>query len=56
MRNFTIYLALSLCLFASKLLAQETTTKDDQAKQTFEAKAKAIGDKIEKSPPKKKLL
>lgn len=37
MRNFTIYLALSLCLFASKLVAQET----------FETKAKAIGDKIE---------
>ena len=36
MRNFTIYLALSLCLFASKLLAQETNTKDEQAKQTFE--------------------
>jgi len=48
MRNFTIYLALSLCLFASKLLAQETNSKDEQAKQTFEAKAKAIGDKIEK--------
>jgi hypothetical protein len=48
MRNFTIYLALLLCLFASKLLAQETNTKDEQAKQTFEAKAKVIGDKIEK--------
>lgn len=37
MRNFTIYLALSLCLFASKLVAQET----------FESKAKAIAVKIE---------
>lgn len=37
MRNFTIYLALSLCLFASKMVAQET----------FESKAKAIADKIE---------
>jgi hypothetical protein len=48
MRNFTIYLALSLCLFTSKLLAQETNAKDEQAKQTFEAKARTIGDKIEK--------
>ena len=38
MRNFTIYLALTLCLFASKMLAQET----------FEARAKAIALKIEK--------
>lgn len=37
MRNFTIYLALSLCLFASKLVAQES----------FESKAKAIAAKIE---------
>jgi hypothetical protein len=37
MRNFTIYIALAACLFASKLLAQET----------FEAKAKAIAEKIE---------
>ena len=37
MRNFTIYLALFLCLFASKILAQET----------FEAKAKSIALKIE---------
>ena len=48
MRNFTIYFALLLCLFVSKLTAQETNTKGEQAKQTFEAKAKAIGDKIEK--------
>ena len=38
MRNFTIYLALLLCLFASKMVAQET----------FESKAKAIANKIEK--------
>ena len=38
MRNFTIYLALLLCLFASKMVAQET----------FEGKAKAIANKIEK--------
>ena len=37
MRNFTIYLALILCLFASKIVAQET----------FEAKAKTIALKIE---------
>lgn len=37
MRNFTIYLALSLCLLASKLVAQES----------FETKAKAIATKIE---------
>ena len=37
MRNLAIYLALSLCLFASKLLAQDT----------FVQRAKAIADKIE---------
>ena len=37
MRNFTIYLALFLCLLANKTMAQET----------FEAKAKAIAEKIE---------
>lgn len=37
MRNFTIYLALILCLFVSKIVAQET----------FEAKAKSIALKIE---------
>ncbi|WP_396167582.1 hypothetical protein [Flavobacterium sp.] len=36
MRNFIIYLTLSLCLLASKLVAQET----------FESKAKAIAEKI----------
>ncbi len=38
MRNLTIYLALILCIFASKMIAQETT---------FEARAKAIANKIE---------
>lgn len=38
MRNFTIYLALLLCLFASKMVAQET----------FESKARTIANKIEK--------
>jgi len=56
MRNFTIYLALSLCLFASKLVAQDKDNKDAQTTQTFETKAKAIGDKIEKSQLKKKQL
>ena len=37
MRNFTIYLALLLCLFASKMLGQET----------FEKRAKNIASKIE---------
>jgi len=37
MRNFTIYIALAACLIASKLSAQET----------FEAKVKAIAEKIE---------
>ena len=36
MRNFTIYLALLLCLLANKAVAQET----------FEAKARAIAEKI----------
>lgn len=38
MRNFTIYLALILCLFASRIVAQENT---------FEARANAIATKIE---------
>ncbi len=37
MRNFTIYLALMLCLFATKLMAQDT----------FVSRAKAIAEKIE---------
>lgn len=38
MRNFSIYLVVTLCLFASQLVAQET----------FETKAKTIAEKIEK--------
>jgi len=45
MRNFTIYLALSLCLFASKMVAQTT----------FESRAKAIADKIENITKEEKL-
>jgi len=45
MRNFTIYIALAACLFASKLLAQET----------FEAKAKAIAEKIESITKEEKM-
>lgn len=48
MRNFTIYLALLLCFFVSKITAQDKDNKDTQTTQTFEMKAKAIGDKIEK--------
>ncbi|WP_395062666.1 hypothetical protein [Flavobacterium sp.] len=48
MRNFTIYLALSLCFFASKLVAQDQGKKEEREMQTFEAKARVIGDKIEK--------
>lgn len=46
MRNFTIYLALLLCLFASKMVAQTT----------FESKAKAIADKIEKITKEEKEI
>ncbi|WP_293870762.1 hypothetical protein [Flavobacterium sp.] len=38
MKNFTIYLALTACLFVGKVVAQET----------FESKARQIADKIEK--------
>lgn len=38
MRNFTIYLAITLCLLATKMFAQETT---------FEGRAKTIATKIE---------
>ena len=48
MRNFTIYLILLLCLFASKLLAQDPSQKGDQAEQTFEKQAKNIASNIEK--------
>ena len=47
MRNLIIYLSLLLCLFASKMVAQDPSPKGEQAKQTFETKAKAIANKIE---------
>jgi hypothetical protein len=47
MRNFTIYLVLLLCLFASKMLAQDPSQKDEQLKQTFEEQAKNIASNIE---------
>lgn len=47
MRNLIIYLSLLLCLFASKMVAQDSSIKAEQAKQTFEDKAKAIANKIE---------
>ncbi|HEX8268902.1 MAG TPA: hypothetical protein VF581_03335 [Flavobacterium sp.] len=46
MRNFTIYLAGFLCLILSQLSAQETNGKMETV-QTFEARAKAIANKIE---------
>ncbi|MEC4050411.1 hypothetical protein OX284_013290 [Flavobacterium sp. SUN046] len=55
MRQLAIYLALSLCLFASKMMAQDTNTKGEQEKQTFEAKARAIADKIEKITTEEKI-
>lgn len=36
MRNLTIYLVLLLCLFASKMLAQDPRQKGEQEKQTFQ--------------------
>ncbi len=47
MKKFTIYLALLCCLVASKTIAQESP-KSEQPKPTFESRAKAIADKIEK--------
>jgi len=47
MRNLIIYLSLLLCLFASKMVAQDPSPKGEQAKQTFETKAKAIAIKME---------
>ena len=47
MRNFTIYLAVLLCLFASKMTAQETNPKGEKSNQTFEGRARAIAHKIE---------
>ncbi len=48
MRKFTIYFALLVCFFVSKLTAQDLNKKEEQSKQTFEVKAKAIAEKIEK--------
>jgi len=48
MRNFTIYLILLLCLFASKMLAQDPSHKGEQTNQTFEKQAKNIASNIEK--------
>jgi hypothetical protein len=36
MRNLTIYLVLLLCLFASKILAQDPSQKGEQVKQTYD--------------------
>ncbi len=47
MRNFTIYLVLLLCLFASKMLAQDPSQKGEQEKQTFEKQAQNIASNIE---------
>jgi hypothetical protein len=48
MRNFTIYLALLVCLFASKLAAQNSNNQVEKEKQTFVSRAKAIAEKIDK--------
>ena len=48
MRKFTIYFALLVCFFVSKLTAQDLNKKEGQTKPTFETKAKAIAEKIEK--------
>ena len=47
MKNFTLYLAVAICLIASKLSAQDSSRKGEQAQQSFETKARAIADKIE---------
>jgi hypothetical protein len=47
MRNFTIYLALLLCLYASKMLAQDPSQKGELEKQTFEKQAQNIASNIE---------
>ena len=47
MRNLTIYLVLLLCLFASKMLAQDPSQKGEPEKQTFEKQAKNIASNIE---------
>lgn len=47
MRNYTIYLVLLLCLFASKMLAQDPSQKGEQVKQTFEKQVQNIALNIE---------
>ncbi len=47
MRNFTIYLAGFLCLFLTKVFAQDQKQNSEQAVQTFESRAKQIASKIE---------
>ncbi len=48
MRNFTIYLTTFLCLFFTKIFAQDLDIKGEMVTQTFETRAKAIADKIQK--------
>jgi hypothetical protein len=55
MRNFTIYLVLLLCLFASKILAQDPNQKNEQANQTFEVQVKQIASNIEKITNEEKV-
>ncbi len=55
MRNFTIYLVLLLCLFASKMLAQDPSQKGEQAKHTFEEQAKNIASNIENITKEEKV-
>ncbi len=47
MRNFTIYLGALLCLFASRLSAQDIGKKEERMNQTFEYRARLIAEKIE---------
>lgn len=48
MRNLIIYLTLTVCLFATKLVAQDTSNKGEQTNQTFVTRAKDIAEKIDK--------
>ena len=47
MRNLTIYLSIVLCLYLSKMNAQETNPKVEITQESFEGKAKAIAIKID---------
>lgn len=47
MRNLTIYLVLLLCLFVSKILAQDPIHNGEQANQTFEQALEKYGIKYE---------